>query len=469
MSVSIQQIDAWLTSPTETPQLEFKLASNSFDKERLLQYCVAIANEGGGHLVLGVTDKHPRKVAGTNAFLNTTKCAQEVFDSLKFRVDVHEVNHPAGRVLVFEIPSRPRGTAYGYKGSYFMRSGEALIPMSEDKLRAIFLEGQPDWSDEIARRELAAEEIVELLDTQTFFELLKRPYPTTQNAVVEKLASDRLVVAGGGGYSITNVCALLLAKNLAAFGHLTRKAPRVIVYTGTSKLSPRIDRTGARGYAVGFQSLVSFVMGQLPQNEIIQNALRRSVTLLPEDSVRELIANALIHQDLTAAGPGPMIEIYSNRVEISNPGEPIIPVDRFIDGYRSRNERMADLMRQMDICEERSSGVDRVVSNIEMFQLPAPEFISALGRTIVVAHGPRRFDDMTREDKIRACYQHCVLRYVLRERMTNETLRERFGLPKSKSSTISQIIAATVDAGRIKADETVGASKKYARYLPGWA
>jgi ATP-dependent DNA helicase RecG len=115
-------------------------------------------------------------------------------------------------------------------------------------------------------------------------------------------------------------------------------------------------------------------MGQLPQNEIIENALRKKVKLLPDDSVRELIANALIHQDISIGGAAPMIEVYSNRVEISNPGEPIVPVERFIDGYQSRNERLADFMRRMNICEEKSSGIDRVVHEAEVFQLPAPDF-----------------------------------------------------------------------------------------------
>ena len=115
-------------------------------------------------------------------------------------------------------------------------------------------------------------------------------------------------------------------------------------------------------------------MAQLPQNEVIQNALRRRVKLLPDDLIRELIANALIHQDFSIGGASPVVEIYANRVEISNPGEPIVPVERFIDGYQSRNERLADLMRRMDICEERSSGIDRVISAAEVYQLPAPLF-----------------------------------------------------------------------------------------------
>lgn len=210
-------------------------------------------------------------------------------------------------------------------------------------------------------------------------------------------------------------------------------------------------------------------MAQLPQNELIKDALRKEVRIFPELAIRELIANALIHQDLTMRGVSVMIEIYSNRMEISNPGMPIVPVDRFIDGYQSRNERLAGLMRRMGVCEEKGSGIDRVISLAEVYQLPAPDFRVAHDRTQVVVYGPKDFDDMDRHDRVRACYQHCALKWVTSERMTNQTMRERFQLPESKSAIVSKVIAATIDAGKIKADERVGNSRKLARYLPFWA
>jgi len=164
-----------------------------------------------------------------------------------------------------------------------------------------------------------------------------------------------------------------------------------------------------------------------------------------------------------------MVEIYDNRVEIGNPGEPVVPVERFIDGYQSRNERLADIMRRMGICEEKSSGIDKVIHAVEMYQLPAPDFRAGHRRTIVTIFGPKDFEDMDRDDRIRACYQHCALKWVMSERMTNQSLRERFHLPESKSAIISQIIAASIEMGAIKPDEKVGASRKFARYLPFWA
>ena len=126
---------------------------------------------------------------------------------------------------------------------------------------------------------------------------------------------------------------------MRTFPDVSRKAVRVVVYAGNSKLKTKLDQTWESGYAVGFQPLVAFVMSQLPQNEVVEEAIRRKVKLVPEIVIRELVANSLIHQDFSVTGASVMIEIYSNRVELSNPGEPIVPVERFIDGYQSRNER----------------------------------------------------------------------------------------------------------------------------------
>ncbi len=469
MSTTPDQINLWRSAPSEHQRLEFKEAKTQFDFGKLCKYCVALANEGGGEMLLGIADQPPRPVVGTAAVNDPVGMAEKLFQTLGFRVDVEAVNHPDGRVVVFHIPPRPRGTAYHLEGTYFMRAGEELVPMSEDQLRRIFAEGEPDWLEEHSRTELEAAQVVELLDTQGFFELLKLPYPAEQAGVLDRLQQERLVDSVGGNYAIRRLGALLLAKRLQDFPDISRKAPRVVVYTGSSKLDTKLDQPGTKGYAVGFQGLVRFIMAQLPQNEIIQDALRKEVKLVPEIAIRELVANALIHQDFRITGASMMVEIYADRVEISNPGDPIVPVDRFIDGYQSRNERLADLMRRMRICEEKSSGIDRVIQTAELYQLPAPDIRTSHRRTVVVIFGPRDFDEMDRNDRVRACYQHCCLKWVMSERMTNQSLRERFHQPESKTAIISQIIAAAIEAKVVKADEKVGGSRKYARYLPFWA
>jgi predicted HTH transcriptional regulator len=469
MATTPAQIDLWLQEDSEHQRLEFKEAKNQYDNAKLYKNCVALANEGGGILLLGVTDKIPRRVVGSQAFRDPVEMAEKLFTAVGFRVDIEAVAHPKGRVLVFHIPSRPRGTAYHLDGAYLMRSGEELVPMSEDRLRAIFTEGQPDWLEESSKADLPADQVVALLDTQAFFSLMEKPYPTKQKAVLEQLVSERLIDKSPGGFAIRRMGAILLAQKLADFPDVSRKAARVVVYSTPSKSQTKLDQTWETGYASGFRNLVAFIMGQLPQNEVVEEAIRRKMKLLPEIVIREIVANAMIHQDFAMTGASPMIEVYPNRVEISNPGEPIVPVERFIDGYQSRNERLADLMRRMRICEEKSSGIDQVIEAAETFQLPAPEFLKEHRRTNVVIHGQQPFRDMDRDARVRACYQHCVLRYVIRKVMTNQSLRVRFGLAENQSATVSQVIKSTLEAELIRPDEVRGGSRKLARYVPFWA
>jgi ATP-dependent DNA helicase RecG len=472
MAITVDQIDEWRQLPSETERIEFKEAKNQYDNNKLLGYCVAIANEGGGHLVLGIQNTVPRIVVGTKAVNDRPDMAHKIFSALGFRVDIEEVDHPDGRVVVFQIPGRPRGYAYELNGSYLMRCGESLVPMTQDQLRRIFAEGGPEWCDEPSMSGLGAARVVELLDTASFFKLVESPYPATIDGIIDRLLHERLIDKNKttGSFTIRRLGAVLLANDLTEFPDLARKAPRVVEYGGPSKLdSPRADIVGKKGYAAGFQGLVHFINTHLPKREIIQDALRKEIRLLPEIAIRELVANALIHQDLNISGSSVMVEIYSNRLEISNPGVPIISADRFIDGYQSRNERLADLMRRMRICEERGSGIDKVVNAAEENDLPAPDFRLGEKRTIITIYGPQEFDKMDRETRIRACYQHCALKYVRSEYMTNQSLRERFRLPESRTASVSQIIAATAEAGLVTLDQKVGSSRKFARYLPFWA
>lgn len=470
MPISAEQIDAWLMVPRETEGLEFKECKQQWDRSTLLDYCVAIANEHGGHIVLGVKNSGPpRTVVGTNAFQNPSKIAETILDSLHFRVDVEEVQHPRGRVLVFCIPSRPKGTPYHHDGRYLMRSGESLVPMSQDQLRRIFDEGNPEWIEQHTRSGLSEDDVLELLAGERYFRLLRAPVPRDSYAMVDRLVEDRLVDRISDKLAIRRIGALLLANDIKEFPDLARKTVRVVVYTGKSKSETKLTQIGSKGYAVGFRGLVAFVMGQIPQNEIVKQALRAESKLVPDTVIRELLANAIIHQDFSETGVSITVDIYSNRIDISNPGKPVIRPERFIDSSKSRNERFADFMRRMGICEEKGSGIDKVIQQIEIYQLPAPAFTYDDVRTQVTIFGPTQIEHMDRADRVRACYQHCCLKYVISERMTNQTLRVRFGLPVAKTAIVSQAIAATVDDGLVRLDEKVGTSRRFARYVPFWA
>lgn len=469
MATTVQDIDALLAVRSESEHLEFKEAANNFHFEELVDYCVALANEGGGRMLLGITDKVPRRVVGTKAFEVPERTVAGIHERLHLKVTFDEVAHPSGRVLVFHVPSRPVGQPIHYKGRYLMRAGEELVPMTPDQLKKIMAEGEPDWALNPAMTKCDGAKVVQVLDTQSYFDLLHLPYPATREAVLERFASERLIERSGGSWTITNLGAVLFAKKLESFDRLARKAPRVIVYDGTNKLKTKLDKPGAKGYAVGFQGLVEFINGLVPSNEVIEQALRREVKMFPEIAVRELVANALIHQDFTESGTSVMVEIYDDRMEISNPGKPFISPDRFIDEYQSRNERLADLMRRLGICEEEGSGVDKVIQAAELFQLPAPDFRVGERRTSAVLFGHKDFEDMDRNDRVRATYQHCCLRYVMNEKMTNQSLRERFRLSEKKTESVSRAIRDAVDAGKIKLADPEQTSLRYRNYVPFWA
>lgn len=469
MSTTVEELERWMSLPSETEHVEFKEAKNQFDGTKLLRYCVALANEGGGRLILGVTDKLPRRVVGSQAFLNVEEIKARLLEKLKVRVEVETIAHVQGRVVVFHVPPRPVGTPMHLDGQYLMRAGEQLVAMTPDMLRRIFDEGKADFLSQTAASGLSADEVVRLLDTQGYFDLVKMPYPAERAGVLERFAGERLIAPREGLYDITNLGALLFAKNLDDFDGLARKAPRVIVYAGKGKLSTRSDQFVSKGYAVGFETLIRYVNAQLPSNEVVGRALRETIRMYPEIAVRELVANALIHQDFNETGTSVVIELYSDRLEVASPGQPSIRTERFIDGYRSRNERLADLMRRLRICEEKGSGIDKVIDSVEHFQLPAPDFRVSETHTTVVLFAQKPFDGMDRNDKVRACYQHCCLKYVMGEKMTNQSLRERFHPGGAKSEQMSRIIRETVNAGQIKPDDPDNASKRYTKYVPFWA
>jgi ATP-dependent DNA helicase RecG len=218
------------------------------------------------------------------------------------------------------------------------------------------------------------------------------------------------------------------------------------------------------------EGAIAFINSQLPQNEQVGAALRREVRMYPEVAIRELVANAIIHQDFSITGAGPMVEIFTDRIEITNPGHPLVDTMRFIDSPpRSRNEALAAFMRRINVCEERGSGIDKVVSLAELFQLPPPDFTVVGGHTRAVLFANKKLAQMDRHDRIRACYQHACLCWVSNQHMSNATLRKRFAISDDNYPVASRIIAETTDAGLIKPFDPNNRSRKHARYVPFWA
>lgn len=220
-----------------------------------------------------------------------------------------------------------------------------------------------------AKKDLSGDEVLQLLDYPSVFKLLNIPLPETKTGILEKLAEENLIHKRASCYDITNLGAILFATDLNKFSLLSRKAVRVIFYKGNDRIDAIKEQTGKFGYAIGFEGLVNYISERLPVNEEIGKTLRKETPVYPEKAIREFVANALIHQDFSIGGTSPMIEIFKNRMEISNPGKPLIDVLRFIDHTPiSRNEMLASIMRRMNFCEERGSGVDRAIAQCELYQ-----------------------------------------------------------------------------------------------------
>ena len=244
---------------------------------------------------------------------------------------------------------------------------------------------------------------------------------------------------------------------------------RVILYRGNSRLETLREQVWSKGYASGFESLTGFIHGLLPSNEVIEQALRKTVPGFPELAVRELVANALIHQDFFVTGAGPMVEIFEDRIEITNPGAPLVDTQRFVDcPARSRNESLAAFMPRIGICEERGSGWDKVVFQSELYQLPAPLVEAAGDHTRVVLFAPRPLSSTDKAERVRAMYLHACLRYVNRDFLTNASVRKRFGIKARNSARASRLIAEAIRAAAIMPDDPAAARRRM-RYVPWWA
>jgi len=468
--------------PRETEWVEFKV--NNGNPQEIGEYLSALANAAAlngkafAYLVWGVEDETHR-IVGTGFSPAATKKGNEPLETWLLRLltpKIHfrfyEVTVDDAAVVVLEI-GRAFRHPVRFQADEFIRIGSARKPLKEapDRERTLWrIFDQTPFEDMVAVEHVGADEVLRLLDYPAYFDLLKRPLPENRDGILHALDEDSLIQpCEAGGWNITNLGAISFARRVEDFRSVQRKAMRVIQYRGTSRVDTAKEQVVSKGYACGFEGLIDYINGLLPSNEVIGQALRKTVPMFPEPAVRELVANALIHQDFFVTGAGPMVEIFADRIEITNPGAPLVDTQRFIDcSPKSRNEALASLMRRIGICEERGSGWDKVVFQTEAYQLPAPLPEATEDHTRVVLFAPRPLAKMDKADRVRACYLHACLRYVKREYLTNTSVRERFGIEPQNMALASRLIREAVEAGAIAPDDP-DAAPKLKRYLPAWA
>jgi len=376
-------------------------------------------------------------------------------------------------ILVKESETKPAHLR-GDPNKAFVRSCGTSRKASRAELGAFMLNSKtPKWEELRASSLIPDAELPNKLDTVTIFKLLERKEFSSAAEVFAWLETEKFISRepAGGGY-LTNLGAIAAAHKLSEFPDLARKAVRVVTYSGFDKSKAKEEKVGQKGYAVGFQGLLKFIVNALPKSEVIKNALRIESPVYPEIALREIIANALVHQDFSITGTGPLIEIYDDRIEVSNPGSllPSKEPNRLIGTQpESRNQELANAFMRYRICEQRGSGLIKAGLQAEFCGLPPIEFFSGPNYFKVTLHSPRTFAEMTGKERLAACYQHATLRHVGRAVMTNKSLRERLKMSEKQRSKVSMLIQDAITEGLIKVADPQNKSKKYAEYLPYWA
>ena len=344
--------------------------------------------------------------------------------------------------------------------------------MNLSEVKRSILASAPSRFEEI---EVYVEGSTELgwLDKFDFAEFLKRTRPsgfTDQNNMLEHLFNFKLLSRSGGKYHPTNLCVLTCAKNLENFSGFEKFGIRFLCYPAENRLTALKDIIFNGGYTLALDKIVAEILLNLPHSEVIEAATRINVPIIPSIVIRELITNAIIHRDLTRNDSCIVVELFKDRLEITNPGGLLsnISIDRLIDHpSQSRNEVLADFMRKLNFSEERGSGIDKVIDAVEVFGLP-PVLFSTESHFTSRVYLPKSFSKMTKEERIEAVYQHACLNYVSQKKTNNSSLRYRFKFQDSETTKVYRLLQDALTENKIKIkDKTT--SKRDISYLPYWA
>lgn len=465
----------------ESEWVEFKVGK--FSAEAVGKYVSALANSAifcgvdAGYLVWGVEDA-THKIVGTDVRIDEEMVGSDTFlfwlsgrMSPRINIEHKSLEIEGKRIEILAVdPSYQQPVRFNHEA--FVRVDTSIQPLRAhpERERAIWqATSRFAFEQTIAKSHCGIEFLYDEFDIEGLFSRLGINRPSVANSI-EYLVQERLLRDNNqGGFDVTNLLVLTASKQMKNWDSLSRKPVRVVQYKDKSKLTSIADVQGGRGYGISFNAMLKYVMDRVSHREVMQHGQRVTVYDIPQIAVREIVANAIIHQDLTASGDGPVVEIYPDKIKVTNPGKPLIPTDRFIDSpSRSRNSAFGKLMRRLGLCEERGSGVDRALDAVEKAALPAPLFQEVADATVVTLFGPKQFADMTREDRIRACYQHSCLGFERNDFMSNSSLRNRFGLSDRQYSQVSLVIGEAREAGLVRPlDEDQ--AKRNARYVPYWA
>ena len=374
-------LERWLQEP-EGENLEFKSASGGFHFNELTRYCVAIANEGGGKIILGVSDERPRQVVGSNAFSQPERTRAGLNQRLHLGISFEEIQHPGGRVLVFFVPSRPVGIAIEYNGQYWVRENDSLLGMDSDRLRQIFAEAGHDFSADIC----PGLSISDLADTAVE-EFRCRWVQKTENRAVAGLSKQQLLtdIEAVTRDGVTYAGLILFGCRQAMRRHLAQ-AEVVFEYRSSNAPGPAQQREEfTDAFFHCYDRLWELVNLRNDQQHYQDGMFVLDVPTFSERAVREAILNAVSHRNYQL-GSSIFIRQYPDRIEIDSPGgfPPEISQDNILYRQSPRNRRIAEIFAKCGLVERAGQGVDLMYRDAIRQSKQRPDFAKSDQYTVSV-------------------------------------------------------------------------------------
>ncbi len=365
----------WLNSllmMRENERLEFKQAQASFDVVKLERYCCALANEGGGDLLLGITEKPTPHVTGTQAFPNPEKLLPRLVQLLRLKVQADEILHPDGRVLVFHVPPHSPGIPVAHNGAYLMRGGEGLTAMTPDRLKRIFDELNPDYTAQPA----VGTGLNDLLPS-AIEEFRRRWMKKSGNAGLETLSTTQLLSDAELLVDGTpTIAALVLFGTRAALTRHLAQAELVFEYRSTDASGPAGQRIEYReGFFAWFDDLWKAINNRNELQHYQDGLFILDLPTFNERVIREAILNAVSHRDYRHPS-SIFVRQYPKRMEIVSPGgfPDGITVDNLLWRQLPRNRRLADSFGRCGLVERSGQGFNIIYEQCIRESRPRPSF-----------------------------------------------------------------------------------------------
>ena len=355
MHTSLEEFEG-LLGDDEGGRLEFKTAEHRYDFEDLVKYCAALANEGGGKMIFGVTDKKPRTVTGSAAFQPVERTEAGLVERLRLRIEAQTLGIGGKRVLIFHVPSRPIGLPIQVKGRYLMRGGDSLVPMTPDKLKRIFDESGPDFTAELCDKATIEDLNPEAVERFRALWLAKSGQTRLGDLTATQLLEDAELLVDD---RVTFAALILLGNRRALGRHL---ANAEVIYEFRSNETPGPANQRAE-YCEGCLAFLNTIWDSInlrnDRQHFQQNLVMAEIPTFSERPVREAILNAVSHRDYRHNG-SIFVRHFPRKLVIESPGgfPPGITPENILWKQLPRNRRLADAFAKCGLVERSGQGMD---------------------------------------------------------------------------------------------------------------